>query len=70
MSVRLDEIDLSSHDAFVDEVPLWAFRELRARDPVHWQPEPTPNRGFWAITRSTTSRTSFATRRASPPPEG
>ena len=51
MSVRLDEIDLSSHDAFVDEVPLWAFRELRERDPVHWQPEPTPNRGFWAVTR-------------------
>ena len=36
MSVRLDEIDLSSHDAFVEEVPLWAFRELRERDPVHW----------------------------------
>jgi cytochrome P450 len=51
MSVRLDEIDLSSHDAFVDEVPLWAFKELRERDPVHWQPEPTPNHGFWAITR-------------------
>ena len=46
MSVRLDEIDLSSHDAFVEEVPLWAFRELRERDPVHWQPEPTPNKGF------------------------
>ena len=51
MSVRLDEIDLSSHDAFVREVPLWAFRELRERDPVHWQPEHSPNRGFWAITR-------------------
>jgi cytochrome P450 len=51
LSVRLDEIDLSSHDAFVDEVPLWAFKELRERDPVHWQPEPTPNHGFWAITR-------------------
>ena len=51
MSVRLDEIDLSSHDAFVEEVPLWAFKELRERDPVHWQPEPSPNRGFWAITR-------------------
>jgi cytochrome P450 len=51
MSVRLDEIDLSSHDAFVDEVPLWAFKELRERDPVHWQPEPPPNHGFWAITR-------------------
>jgi cytochrome P450 len=51
MSVRLDEIDLSSHDTFVDEVPLWAFKELRERDPVHWQPEPSPNHGFWAITR-------------------
>jgi cytochrome P450 len=51
VSVRLDEIDLSSHDAFVEEVPLWAFRELRERDPVHWQPEPSPNHGFWAITR-------------------
>ncbi len=51
MSVRLDEIDLSSHDAFVEGVPLWAFKELREREPVHWQPEPAPNRGFWAITR-------------------
>lgn len=51
MSVRLDEIDLSSHDAFVQEVPLWAFKELRERDPVRWQPEPAPNHGFWAITR-------------------
>ena len=51
MNVRLDEIDLSSHDAFVEEVPLWAFKELREHDPVHWQPEPTPNHGFWAITR-------------------
>jgi cytochrome P450 len=51
MSTRLDEIDLSSHDTFVDEVPLWAFRELRERDPVHWQAEAAPNVGFWAVTR-------------------
>ena len=51
MTVRSDEIDLSSHDAFVKEVPLRAFKELREQDPVHWQPEPTPNRGFWAVTR-------------------
>ncbi|HJS26505.1 MAG TPA: cytochrome P450 [Actinomycetota bacterium] len=51
MTVRSDEIDLSSHDAFVEEVPLRAFKELREQDPVHWQPEPTPNRGFWAVTR-------------------
>ena len=51
MSVRLDEIDLSSHDAFVEEVPTLGVPELRERDPVHWQAEPTPNRGFWAVTR-------------------
>jgi cytochrome P450 len=51
VSVRLDEIDLSSHDAFVEEVPLWAFKELRERDPIHWQPESAPNHGFWNITR-------------------
>jgi cytochrome P450 len=51
MSARPDEIDLASHDAFVEEVPLWAFKALREHDPVHWQPEASPNRGFWAITR-------------------
>ncbi len=51
MALRLDEIDLTSHDFFVDEVPHWAFRTLREHDPVHWQPEPTPNSGFWAVTR-------------------
>ena len=48
---RLDDIDLANHDFFVDEVPHWAFRSLREHDPVHWQAEPTPNRGFWAVTR-------------------
>jgi cytochrome P450 len=50
-TARLDEIDLADHDFFVDEVPHWAFRTLREHDPVHWQAEPTPNRGFWAVTR-------------------
>jgi len=51
MALRLDEIDLANHDFFVDGVPHWAFRTLREHDPVHWQPEPAPNGGFWAITR-------------------
>jgi len=51
MALRLDEIDLASHDFFVDAVPRGAFRTLRKHDPVHWQPEPAPNRGFWAVTR-------------------
>jgi cytochrome P450 len=51
MALRLDEIDLANHDFFVDEVPHWAFRALREHDPVHWQAELAPNRGFWAVTR-------------------
>jgi hypothetical protein len=29
MALRLDEIDLASHDFLVDEVPRWAVRTLR-----------------------------------------
>ncbi len=43
-------IDLSDHDAFVDAVPHAAFAQLRAEDPVHWNPEPD-GPGFWAVTR-------------------
>jgi cytochrome P450 len=49
--VLLTDIDLASHDFFVDAFPHEAFRLLREHDPVHWQPEPPPNRGFWAITK-------------------
>ena len=51
MELRLDEIDLANHDVFLDGVPHRAFRTLREHDPVHWQREPGPNRGFWAVTR-------------------
>jgi cytochrome P450 len=50
MSHTTNLIDLSDHDAFVDEVPHAAFAELRREDPVHWNPEPD-GRGFWAVTR-------------------
>jgi cytochrome P450 len=49
--VLLTDIDLASHDFFVDAFPHEAFRLLREHDPVHWQPEPPPNHGFWAITK-------------------
>jgi cytochrome P450 len=49
--VLLTDIDLASHDFFVDAFPHEAFRLLREHDPVHWQPEPAPNHGFWAITK-------------------
>ncbi len=48
---RLDDINLASHDFFVQEFPHEAFRLLREHDPVHWQPERPPNHGFWTVTR-------------------
>lgn len=48
---NLEDIRLWDHDFFVDEVPHWAFELLRREDPVRWQEEPAPNRGFWAVTR-------------------
>src|ERR1700727_3864123 len=50
-------IDLSDHDAFVEEVPHAAFAQLRAEDPVHWNPEPDDGPGFWAVTRYEDIRT-------------
>jgi cytochrome P450 len=49
--VLLTDIDLASHDFFVGAFPHEAFRLLREHDPVHWQPEPPPNHGFWAVTK-------------------
>ena len=42
-------IDLSDHDAFIQQVPYGWFDTLRRADPVHWQPE-HQGRGFWAVT--------------------
>ncbi|WP_188189683.1 cytochrome P450 [Nonomuraea sp. SYSU D8015] len=48
----LDEIDLADPGNFTDGVTPWRmFHTLRHEDPVHWQPEPAPNAGFWAVTR-------------------
>jgi cytochrome P450 len=44
-------IDLSDHDGFVEAVPHEAFAILRREDPVHWNPERSGGRGFWAVTR-------------------
>ncbi|MGH2909515.1 MAG: cytochrome P450 [Solirubrobacteraceae bacterium] len=49
-------IDLSDHDAFLEAVPHAAFADLRASDPVHWNPEPD-GPGFWAVTRYEDIRT-------------
>ncbi|WP_026127818.1 cytochrome P450 [Nocardiopsis lucentensis] len=48
----LDEVDLADPGRFADGITPWRmFHTLRHEDPVHWQPEPEPNAGFWAVTR-------------------
>ncbi|MDA8370735.1 MAG: cytochrome P450 [Nocardiopsaceae bacterium] len=48
----LEEVDLADNDRFLDGVTPWRmFHTLRHEDPVHWQPEPEPNTGFWSVTR-------------------
>ncbi len=52
----LDDIDLSSHDAFRDAVPHDWFRRLRHEAPVFFNPEPD-GPGFYAVTRYDDIRT-------------
>lgn len=44
-------IDLADLDAFEQGRAWPLFDTLRREDPVHWNPEPAPNAGFWAVTR-------------------
>jgi cytochrome P450 len=51
-TMPLVDVDLADNDRFLDGVTPWRmFDTLRRHDPVHWQPEPAPNSGFWAVTR-------------------
>lgn len=49
--VPLEEVDLSDIDGFANLRGFAQLDTLRAEDPVHWNPEPAPNHGFWAVTR-------------------
>jgi cytochrome P450 len=51
MAMGAGGIDLANPDSYVERVPLEWFSWLRRNEPVSWQPEPAPNRGFWAVTR-------------------
>ncbi len=44
-------VDLTDLDAFEAGRAWPLFDELRAHEPLHWNPEPAPNRGFWSLTR-------------------
>ena len=46
-----DDVDLANLDSFADSTPWEMFETLRRDAPVHWNPEPAPNKGFWNITR-------------------
>ena len=46
-----DDFDLSDLSLFASGAPHDAFRVARKEDPVHWNPEPGPNHGFWSLTR-------------------
>ncbi|MBI2237611.1 MAG: cytochrome P450 [Actinobacteria bacterium] len=45
------DIDLVDPDNYVERVPYGWFDHLRREAPVHWHEEPSPNHGFWAVTR-------------------
>ncbi|MFN8189040.1 MAG: cytochrome P450 [Nocardioidaceae bacterium] len=49
--VPLAEVDLADIDGFANLRGFAQLDTLRAEDPVHWNPEPAPNSGFWAVTR-------------------
>ena len=49
--VALEDVDLADIDGFTDLRGFAQLDTLRAEDPVHWNPEPEPNSGFWAVTR-------------------
>jgi cytochrome P450 len=46
-----DDVDLADLDSFADGPPWQAFDVLREQAPLHWNPEPAPNHGFWSLTR-------------------
>ncbi len=47
----LTDITLADLELFRDGAPWDVFAQLRREDPVHWNPEPEPNAGFWSVMR-------------------
>lgn len=49
--MRPDEVDLTDLDVF-EQGRAWPLLDaLRAEQPLHWNPEPAPQHGFWSLTR-------------------
>lgn len=49
--VPLQDVDLANLEVFERNEAWGMFDTLRAEAPVHWNPEPGGNKGFWSITR-------------------
>jgi cytochrome P450 len=49
--VDLADVDLSDLDRFARNEAWGMFDTLRREAPVYFNPEPAPNKGFWAVTR-------------------
>jgi cytochrome P450 len=49
--VPLAEVNLADLDVFERDEAWGMFDTLRREAPVHWNPEPAGNAGFWSITR-------------------
>ena len=49
--VALVDVDLCDLGRFERNAAWGQFDVLRREAPVHWNPEPAPNSGFWSITR-------------------
>jgi len=45
------QLTLADLNLFADGAPWATFDELRVSDPVSWNEEESPNRGFWGVTR-------------------
>lgn len=44
-------VSLANLDLFEQGAPWELFDDLRKHEPVHWDTEPLPNKGFWSLTR-------------------
>ena len=50
--MRPDDVDLSDLDVFEKNQAWPLFDVLRNEQPLHWNDEPSPNHGFWSLTRN------------------
>jgi cytochrome P450 len=50
-AATIDAVDLADLDLFASNQAWEKFALLRRDSPVHWNPEPAPNSGFWSVTR-------------------